>query len=161
MWSSLVVPCVAFLDMEFAVASSRVRLLQPSSMLIWMSGQSLRACGHVSFARSHMVLASPEEHEINMCSMLSSSSQPVHCWRCLSSGSATRDQKAPIFCVLCIALYKNCRTRGRSDRFHMPCHIVPSVSRAPLYCAIAVLVVWMFASEEGQGRSGCDSLMPR
>jgi hypothetical protein len=121
---SLVAPCVVLLVIWLVSASGRVRLPLPSRMLILRSGHNLRACGHSASARFHTILGVPEEQAVSMWSMESSSSHMEHCWRCLSSGTVVCDQNRPSFCMLCMALYMNCLTHGRSTGSHTPCQIV-------------------------------------
>ena len=103
--------------------------------------------GQCSFASFQITRTGVSRHVVNMCSIVSV------VWHvgqsCLSSYPWMCVQKCPIFWVLCMALYRNCRIFIRMVGLCSPSHRVLSVSICCVYSVTAVRVLCRFSDVDG------------
>jgi hypothetical protein len=105
-----------------------------------------------------MILGGGVLHSIRMCSMDSMHPQDRHV--CLSWYPGIWSQYEPIFCVLCIVLYRNWLILGWITVLCRPSQMVGSVSLDPVKLRIASMVSCMFPFVDSQILMVLRSLIP-
>ena len=102
----------------------------PMMILILISGHGELLCGHVSFARCHIVQLALASHCVSMCSM---NSVVLHIGQVpLCSKFSMWFHMFPTISAWCVALYRNCWTQVLSIGFLKLFQMVTLVLHCPL-----------------------------